>query len=75
MVIKFKQDILSTILYIMPLPQQLMQFKSSDKEWHDKEPDMEDYANMPSPSFIVISGPTNCGKRSLCKNLIVLVYD
>ena len=52
----------------MSIPQQLIQFKSSDKEWHDKEPDMKDYANMPSPSFIVISGPTNCGKSSLCKN-------
>ena len=51
----------------MPLPQQLIQFKSRDKEWHDKEPDMKEYANMPSPSFIVISGPTNCGKSSLCK--------
>ena len=38
----------------MPLPQQLIQLKSSDNEWHDKEPDMKDYANMPSPSFIVI---------------------
>ena len=32
---------------------------------------MKYYANMPSPSFIVISGPTNCGKSSLCKKLIV----
>ena len=55
----------------MPLPQQLIQFKLSDKEWHDKEPDMKDYANMPSPSFIVISGPTNCGKSSICKIFIV----
>ena len=57
----------------MPLPQQLIQFKSSDKEWRDKEPDMKDYANMPSPPFIVISGPTNCGKSSVCKNFKLLL--
>ena len=55
----------------MSLRQQLIQSNSSDKEWHDKESDMKDYANTPSPSFIVISGPTNCGKSSLCKNSIV----
>ena len=55
----------------MPLPPQLIQFISSDKEWHDKELDMKDYANTPSPLFIVISGPTNCGKSSLRRNLIV----
>ena len=51
----------------MPLPQQLIQFKSSDKEWHDKEPDMKDYANMPSPSFIVISGPQIVAKAHYVK--------
>ena len=55
----------------MPLPKQLIQFKSSDKEWHDEEPYMKGYANMPSLSFRVICGPTNCGKSSLWKILIV----
>ena len=38
---------------------------------HDKEPDMKEYANMHSSAFIAISGPTNCGKSSTCKNIIV----
>ena len=55
----------------MGLPNKLIQFKSSDKEWHDKEPDMKDYENMISPSFPITSGPTNVGKSSLCKNIIL----
>ena len=31
---------------------------------------MKDYANIPSPSFIVLSGTKNCGISSLCNNLI-----
>jgi ABC-type cobalamin/Fe3+-siderophores transport system ATPase subunit len=52
------------------LPNQLIKFKSSDKNWH-QEPDYEDLANCCSPVFCIITGNVNCGKSSLLKNLLV----
>ena len=52
------------------LPKELIRFKSSDKEHHQK-PDLDDLANCCSPVFCVIAGNVNCGKTSLLKNLLV----
>ena len=52
------------------LPNQLIRFKSSDKDFHE-QPDMNDLANCCSPVFCVIAGNVNCGKTSLLKNLLV----
>ena len=52
------------------LPNEIVKFKSSDKEHHQK-PDYEDLANCCTPVFCVISGNVNCGKTSLLKNLLV----
>jgi len=52
------------------VPKKLLQFKSSDKEWHE-EPDLKDLANCCSPVFAIITGNVNCGKSSLVKNLLV----
>ena len=49
------------------LPNKLLQFKSSDKEWH-QQPDMQDLANCCSPVFCIICGNVNCGKTSLLNN-------
>jgi len=52
------------------LPNEIIRFKSSDKEHHQK-PDCEDLANCCSPVFCIIAGNVNCGKTSLLKNLLV----
>lgn len=52
------------------LPNKIIQFKSSDKEHHQK-PDLDDLANCCSPVFCIIAGNVNCGKTSLLKNLLV----
>ena len=52
------------------LHNETIQFKSSDKEHHQK-PDMTDLANCCSPVFSIIAGNVNCGKTSLLKNLLV----
>ena len=52
------------------LPNEIVKFKSSDKEHHQKS-DYEDLANCCTPVFCVISGNVNCGKTSLLKNLLV----
>ena len=52
------------------LPNEIIKFKSSDKDHHQK-PDYEDLANCCSPTFSVIAGNTNCGKTSLLKNLLI----
>ena len=55
---------------MIKLPHKLIQFKSSDKDFH-QVPDMNDLANCCSPVFCVIAGNCNCGKTSLLKNLLV----
>ena len=40
------------------LPNKLLQFKSSDKEWH-QQPDIKDLANCCSPVFCIICGNVN----------------
>ena len=52
------------------IPKQILHFKSSDKDWHQK-PDMNDLGNCCSPVFCIISGNVNCGKSSLMKNLLI----
>ena len=51
------------------VPKKLLQFKSSDKDWH-QTPDMKDLANCCSPVFSIITGNVNCGKSSLLKNVL-----
>ena len=51
------------------LPNEIIRFKSSDKEWH-QQPDMNDLANCCSPVFGIITGNVNCGKSSLVKNIL-----
>ena len=49
------------------IPNEIIKFKSSDKEHHQK-PDLDDLANCCSPVFCVIAGNVNCGKTSMLKN-------
>ena len=51
------------------LPQELIFFKSSDKD-HHQQPDYTDLCNCCSPVFAIISGNVNCGETSFVKNLI-----
>ena len=50
------------------LPKKLIQFKSSDKENHQK-PDYENLANCCSCVLCIIAGNVNCGKTSLLKKI------
>ena len=52
------------------LPNTMIRFKSSDKEHHQK-PDYKDLGNCCSPVFAMITNNVNCGKSSLCKNLLI----
>jgi len=55
---------------MLKLPKTLIRFKSSDKD-HHQEPDYKNLANCCSPVFCVITNNVNCGKSSLCKNLLI----
>ena len=52
------------------LPNEIIRFKSSDKE-HHQLPDYNDLANRCSPCFSILAGNVNCGKTSLLKNLLI----
>ena len=52
------------------IPNQIIQFKSSDKDHHQK-PNMDDFADCCSPVFAIITENVNCGKTSLLKNLLI----
>ena len=55
------------------LPNKVFNFKSSDKQWHQRYEDTtaEDYANFCSPYVCIICNGKNVGKSRLAKNIIV----
>ena len=52
------------------LPNEIIVIPNLDKTWHEK-PDMNDMANMPHPSRIILCAEPNLGKSLIIKNLLL----
>ena len=54
------------------LPQRIIALPNRDKAWHESPEKLDhDRANFPHPTRIAMVGAPNCGKSTLCQNLIL----